>query len=127
MSNTPKENYPFVTKDGKVIPLDILRAEQGIVRDVGLGETVVTLPAGTEFPAIAVVYASQDMLISFDAATAVNAFVSGQSFIAKGHYITFAVPTETIRLKMKTTAGFAAINLITRWAGLDLDISYTKR
>jgi hypothetical protein len=127
VASVPKDNYPFSTKDGRVIPLDILRAEGCWNHSMPTIQTTFTLPASLVLPIIAIIYCDVDAIISFDEDIVDDAYMAGGHFIAGGSYIAFALPSRTIKTRAQEVAGFCVVNVITRWAGLDLDITYGKR
>lgn len=135
MANSiPEENYPFATKDGEVIPLDIIKSK-GIIRSSfnALTSSDITLPAASD---VAVLFASEAcFIISNDGINPTPSLVNpvygvfypNVLYVPKNHAITCSLKQGVARVIGETKAGVIVIDIIERWAGLSLDIAYSRR
>lgn len=127
--NVPSDNYPFATKDGKVIPLDIIKPQGVIFHSFTLGAfSEVTIPAGKS--TVAILYATEACFISFGSNPASfleDAYHDKVLFIPRGHVVATTVEVGNIYVKGFSTNGILNIQFIEKWAGLSLDMSFTKR
>lgn len=130
MAQAPVDNYPFATKDGKVIPLDIIRPKGLIMQDfsASTGENI-TIPVGSE---IAILIATEDCIFFEASATSANPIVSGTYytkalFVPKGIAVTVTIVAGTAKVLGQGVAGKLSIQVVEKWAGLALDVQYYKR
>jgi len=134
VDKVPLNIYPFTTKDGKVIPLDIVRSK-GIIKQTFTASSSreIAIPEGFD---VALLYANQDCIfVNNDGTLAPPAYAGLVDnvlsplavFIPKGHAITVSVNPGIARVRGLTTNGFIIVQLIEKWAGLDLPITYIKR
>jgi len=133
-SNTPEENYPFATKDGDVIPLDIIKSK-GIIK-IGFtagAEVSAILPTEAE---VGVLFASEACFVLVNDGVSptpiLSPLVNGTFYprvlyIPKNHAITCALKKGEVKILGASAAGILIIEVIERWAGLALDVSYNRR
>jgi hypothetical protein len=126
--NVPSQNYPFVTQDGEVIPLDILKPKTCYLQDISVGVTDNISIA--ESTGVAIIYSSVDCLVSFGAditSIAYNTPYTDSLFVPKKHMITITVEDGNVYMRPLTENGFVSIQFIERWAGLAPDLSFSRR
>lgn len=127
--NVPSDNYPFATKDGRVIPLDIIKPQGVIFASFNpTAFSPVTIPASKS--TVAILFATEACFISFgvDPATfAEGIYHDSVLFVPRGHAVASTVESGEIYIKGFASAGVVNIQFIEKWAGLSLDLSFTKR
>lgn len=133
----PVDTYPFATKDGRVIPLDILRSK-GLIYQAFNKNTSneINIPLKAE---VAIVYATQDCLLFLNenelAPVVINSItllpntiMPSALIIPKTHAICVVVTEGIARvIGLGLNPGFIYVQIIEKWAGLDLPINYTNR
>lgn len=127
--NAPQDNYPFSTRDGQVIPLDILRSRSLLYQDfTALATAVITIPVGTT---VAFLYATEDCVLvtesSADIVLAANTPITKGIIVPKDHAISVAVVEGAARVKGISASGRIYIQCIEQWAGIGLDINYRRK
>ena len=128
LANTPQDNYPFSTRDGKVIPLDILRSKHYLYQDFTAAATApITLPAGTTVVAL---YATEDCVLvpesTADIVLAANTPLAKAIMLPKKHVVIAAIAEGAARIKGISASGRIHIQVIEQWVGLGLDIQYKR-
>lgn len=128
IQNAPQDNYPFSTRDGKVIPLDILRSKYYLYQDFTAGASApITLPVGTTVVAM---YADEDCVIvpesTADIVFAANTPLTKAIMLPRKHVVIAAIPEGAARVRGLTLAGRIHIQVIEQWVGLGLDIQYKR-
>lgn len=128
IQNAPQDNYPFSTRDGKVIPLDILRSKSYLYQDFTAGaSSVVTIPVGATVVAL---YSTEESVLVIDSSEdivlAANTPLLKAIMLPKKHIVIAAVTEGAARLKGISLSGRLHIQVIEQWVGLGLDIQYTK-
>lgn len=122
--------YPFSTKEGEVIPLDIIRPA-GVMRKnfvPGAASTSDTVVAAT---AIMVLEATQDCFVRFGAAAVVpvsgtpSTIITDQIYIQAGRIVVCSPKDPNFTVIGDTTPGVLTIQLLEQWAGLGHEASYT--
>lgn len=128
VDTVPSDNYPFATKDGKVIPLDIIRPKSLITKSFVVGANSTITIAGTE--AVAVVFATEDCILYLGTApTGIvdGAEVASALFVPKRTAVVTTLSAGQVDAVGIFSDGVVVIQLIEKWAGLALDIAYTRR
>jgi hypothetical protein len=113
-----KNQYPFSTFDGQVIPLDIIRPAGCFVLpfDAVIGLSPIDL--GVEIP-ILVLEATQDCFVSFGRVAEIPAIFSLDTiFLKKGKSLTVAPKATTISVIGWIASGDLIVQLVEQWAGL---------
>jgi hypothetical protein len=121
----PIELYPFATRDGKAIPLDIIRPRGFIKKNFTTVSASLSLPRDSY---VATFTSDVDCLISFGADLPTN-LVDGVDYVdtlcvPAGVTVTAAVVTSDAHVKGLTSSGSLLIQLIEKWAGLALDSQF---
>lgn len=126
MAQAPLDNYPFSTKDGKVIPLDIIRPKSLIVKSFSAVDSTIVLPVGLT---VCTLLATEDCFLFLGAVplSVVSGDINLEAlFIPKNMVITTALDGGTVTIR-GVNVGTLYMQFIEQWAGLSLDINYTKR
>lgn len=126
LQNKPPNNYPFSTKDGKVIPLDIIKAKGLIIQDVGVVDAAITIPVGSN---VAIVTSTVDCIIFMGAIPgplADGVFYPEAMYIHKNILYTISLEEGTIAIRAPAI-GTVYIQIIEQWAGLALNVNFNTR
>lgn len=124
----PSQNYPFVTQDGDVIPLDIIKPTSVYLQQLTVGvSTNISITTST---GVAFVYASAACLLSANGDISgidYNSVYDGTLFVPKKHVMSVTIEDGNIFLLPLEEAGYISIQFIERWAGLELDTNFITR
>jgi len=127
-ANTPQDNYPFSTRDGKVIPLDILRSKSLIYQDfTNLASADVTIPAGVS---VVIFLATESCVVVPETTEAIlmspDTPLLKAIMIPKDHVVVAAIAPGGAKVRGLTASGRIYVQAIEQWVGLGLDIQYKK-
>ena len=126
---TPTDLYPFSTRDGKVIPLDIIRSKTLIPIAVNtLATSLITLPTGST---VALIYSTVDCIIKLNSTSGTllpidNVPIAKGIFIPARAAIAAAVEAGSAVAQSISKNGVLYVQVVEQWAGLGLDANYSK-
>lgn len=123
----PKDNYPFATKDGKVIPLDIIKPTGVIIKTFNSDNPLaITIPEGI---LVAVLSATEACVVQLTTSVIPSdgVFIEDALYLPANTLVTTTLKAGSINVIGVQRSGRLAIQAIEKWAGLSLDINYTKR
>lgn len=119
--------YPFSSKDGTPIPLDVLRP-YGVLRknfNSSTGTTAEALPTGTE---VLMIRTTEDCFIKFANSAATKPISATPSvavddllFLQKNEIQTVSPPAAYFSVIGDETSGVLTIQIIETWAGVALN------
>jgi hypothetical protein len=129
INTAPQDNYPFSTRDGKVIPLDILRSKSIVFQDfTSILTANITIPVGSS---VAYGYATEDCVLVLESSASIvfapDTPITKGIFFPKDHVVVFAVSPGVSSIKGLTASGRIYLQIMEQWAGLGLDINYRKQ
>ena len=122
-----RDLYPFSTRDGKVIPLDILRPKS-VARISFLEATPSAALDLVEDTPILILRTTAPCVIRFGSVPVVlsQALVAGQMFLDAGEIYIIAPPSNLLYVMGDGVAGNLTVQVIERWVGLAADINFRR-
>lgn len=127
INTTPADNYPFATKDGSVIPLDIVRPVSfSFVELLPNASMSFELDSRTN---VFVFSSTIDCVIGQKAALlplTANVTIDSGLFIPAGVLVTAIMDVKTVHV-IASRIGSLRVQAIVQWAGLSLESTYTRR
>lgn len=120
-ANKPSQVYPFATKDGQVIPLDIIKPLSIIYSSFNFSTlNSISLPDGT---CIGLFFSTEDCIVQFNGA---GIALAEDTLIAKAIYVpanwvvtSSFIPGEA-KIQGLTKSGRLVCQVIEQWAGLTI-------
>lgn len=123
--------YPFSTKEGAVIPLDIIRPS-GIMRKNFITASASVSDSLVALTPVIILEATADCFVRFNAAATVpvsgspSTIISDQIFVQAGRAVVCSPKSPNFTVIGDTAAGVLTIQLIEQWAGLGHEVSYSR-
>jgi len=120
-----KDLYPFSTRDGKVIPLDILRPKS-VARIPFLDATPSAVLNLVDSTPILVLRATGNCIVRFGEAPTIlsTSLIQGGLFLGAGE-IQIVSPTSPLLYVMGDgTPGDLIVQVVERWLGLAADVNF---
>lgn len=119
--------YPFSTKEGEIIPLDIIRPSGALKKAIptGTGTTAETL--GTAATPIVILRSDVNCFVCFGNIAVVpgSTIVANTVYIAAGETVVCAPGSTTYSVIGDGATGTLIVQLIEQWAGLGHETSYS--
>lgn len=122
--------YPFSTKDGGVIPLEIIRPS-GVMRKSFITGAASASDSLVALVPIIMLEATQDCFVRFGAIAAVvpvsgtpSTIITDQIYVPAGRTVVCSPKSPNFTVIADTVAGVLTIQLIEQWAGLGHEISF---
>jgi hypothetical protein len=130
-SKAPKNNYPYSTKEGNIIPLDILRGKGVLTKTFVAGTSSdIIIPEGWE---TGILYATETCIIVFETEVGSshgltdNVSNDNSMYVPKGFAISSALIEGNASVFGITAGGRIIVQAVERWAGAALDVNYVRR
>lgn len=124
----PKDSYPFATANGEVIPLDIIRPRNLILKSfTATANSPFTI---TDTSAVATLIADNDCIVFFgEVPTEIedNTSYPDALYVPKNTAVSTTVVAGINSVRGITGSGTLKIQTIEQWSGLALTTRYTGR
>lgn len=123
-----KDIYPLSTKDSKAIPLDIIRPRNLIIKSFSSSANEVFTIQDTA--SVAILIASADCIVFLG--TPHSSIEDGTNmadtlFVPKNTAVATTVKQGSTTVRGLSSSGILTVQTIEQWAGLGLEINYTRR